>query len=189
MSQVYPIKDKRKIKAIRKYLINSNRLRDWIMVSIGIFTGLRIADILNLKVKDIKNKDYLKIKQQKTKKVKKIIINNQLKEDLKEFVKGKKENEYLIRTTLKENGEYLNEHISPTQAYRIIKDIQYKLKIKESLGTHSLRKTYAYNLYKEYDISVVQKALQHENQLDTLRYIGVEEEVINKATAGLNFFD
>lgn len=189
MSQVYPIKDKRKIKAIRRYLINSNRLRDWIMVSIGIFTGLRISDILQLKVKDIKNKDYLKLKQKKTKKSKKIIINNQLKSDLKEFIKGKKDNEYLIRTTVKENGVTVNEPISPTQAYRIIKDIQYKLKIKENLGTHSLRKTYAYNLYKENDISVVQKSLDHVSQADTLRYIGVEEEVINKATAGLNFFD
>lgn len=189
MSQVYPIKDKRKIKAIRKYLINSNRLRDWIMIAVGIFTGLRISDILQLKVKDVRNRDYIKLKQKKTKKNKKIIINNQLKEDLKEFIKGKKDNEYLIRTTLKENGEYLNKPISPTQAYRIIKDIQHKLKIKENLGTHSLRKTYGYNLYKENDIAVVQKSLDHASQADTLRYIGVEDEVVNNATASLNFYD
>lgn len=189
MAKVYPIKDKNKIPVIKKILLKESRERDWIMIATGIYTGLRISDILNLKIKDVRNKDFIKIKAQKTRKIVKVEISEELKTELKSFVKDKKGNEYLIRTTKTLDNEIINEPISATQAYRIMKEVQHRAKIKDNLGTHSLRKTYAYYLYQNNDISVVQGALQHENQLDTLRYIGVEEEVINKATRSIKFFD
>lgn len=187
MGKVYPIKDVNKISEIKNILLKNNKHRDWIMISIGIYTGLRISDILKLKVKDVKNKDYIRIKAQKTSKNTVIAINEELKKELKEYIKDKSANEYLIKTIKKEDGEEINKPISSTQAYRIMKYVGKKAKIKVNIGTHTLRKTYGYYLYKNNDISIVQGALNHENQLDTLKYIGVEEEEINKATKSLRF--
>jgi hypothetical protein len=42
-------------------------------------------------------------------------------------------------------------------------------------------------MYKKNDISIVQKLLNHTMQADTIRYIGVEEEEINRATLNLKY--
>lgn len=191
MSKVYPIKDKKKIALIRKILLKENKKRDWIMINIGINTGLRISDILQLKVKNVKNKNKITgIRSKKTKKPINVKINKILKEELNNYIKDKEPNDYLIRTNRHDfDGKLKNEPISTTQAYRIIKYVELKAKINENLGTHSLRKTFGYNLYKNnINISKIQGALQHENQMDTLRYIGVEEEEIDKAIDSLNYY-
>lgn len=188
MAKVYPIKDKKKIALIKKILIKENRERDWIMIAIGINTGLRISDILQLKVKHVRNKNRINgIKSKKTKKTIDIIINKNLREELNSYIKGKKAEEYLIKTTNQENGEVVNKPISTTQAYRIMKYIEDKAKIKENLGTHSLRKTFGYNLYKIKGIAIVQATLQHETQLDTIRYIGVEDEEIDNGIENIKY--
>ncbi|MGL4730345.1 MAG: tyrosine-type recombinase/integrase [Clostridium sp.] len=189
MAKVYPIKDRSRIALIKKILLKENRERDWIMIAIGINTGLRISDILQLRVKHVKNKNRISgLKSQKTKKPINSIINNQLKEELKPYLKGKKSDEYLIRTNRHEDGELINEPISCTQAYRIMKYIEERAGVKDNLGTHSLRKTFGYNLYQNSDISIVQGALQHDTQLDTIRYIGVEDEEIDKGIENIKYY-
>ena len=50
----------------------------------------------------------------------------------------------------------------------------------EHTGTHSLRKTFGYHLYKQTkDIALLQKVLNHSSQDVTLRYIGVTQEIID----------
>ena len=65
---------------------------------IGINTGFRISDILNLKVKDVKDKRHIKIKEIKTGKVKKALINDKLKKDIKDYIYFRFEDEYLIKS-------------------------------------------------------------------------------------------
>ena len=56
MNYTEPIKDKELLKDIAKYLRNSNE-RNYILFSLAVYSGLRITDILNLKVKDVKNRN------------------------------------------------------------------------------------------------------------------------------------
>ena len=51
MNIVEPIRDTDKIKEIHSFLQEKNS-RDALLFSFGIYTGLRISDILNYKVKD-----------------------------------------------------------------------------------------------------------------------------------------
>ena len=46
-----------------------------LLIAIGVFTGLRISDLLKLRYADILNKDVLIIGEQKTKKTRSIKIN------------------------------------------------------------------------------------------------------------------
>ena len=69
MNTVQPIRDIDTIHAIQDDLKASN-VRNYIMFEIGIYIGIRISDILNIKVKDIKDKNTLKMREIKTNKEK-----------------------------------------------------------------------------------------------------------------------
>ena len=54
------------------------------------------------------------------------------------------------------------------------------------LGTHSMRKTRGYHLYKNTnDIARVMKMLRHSSEAVTLRYIGITQEDIDRDFAEL----
>ena len=52
MQTVQPIKDKEKIEAMKK-ILRASTLRNELLFVLGINTGLRISDILALKVGDV----------------------------------------------------------------------------------------------------------------------------------------
>ena len=56
----------------------------------------------------------------------------------------------------------------------------------EGIGTHSFRKWYATEIYKKngYDITLVQRLLQHSSAAITQRYIGIEPQRIEEAIEG-----
>jgi len=55
----------------------------------------------------------------------------------------------------------------------------------EGISTHSFRKFYATEIYKQdNDIALVQRLLQHSSPAVTQRYIGIEPERIEKAILG-----
>ncbi|WP_145988284.1 tyrosine-type recombinase/integrase, partial [Kurthia sp. Dielmo] len=61
----------------------------------GITTGFRVSDLLMLKVRDVEG-THIKVMEQKTKKMKRVIISPDLKKVLKEYLKDKKANDYLF---------------------------------------------------------------------------------------------
>ena len=58
MNKVQPIRDKQLVKDIYQYLLEQNS-RDAVIYAVGIYTGLRISDILNLRVRDVRAKKIL----------------------------------------------------------------------------------------------------------------------------------
>ena len=50
-----------------------------LLITIGVFTGLRISDLLQLKYSQFEDSEYLTVVEQKTKKKRKIKINPDLK--------------------------------------------------------------------------------------------------------------
>lgn len=188
METVQPIKDIAYIHEIKDYLKSKNE-RDHLLFSLGINTGLRISDMLKLRVIDVKNKDVLIIVEQKTKKTKKknkkriIAINDELKTDIRQFCSGKREYEYLFRSA---KGN--NEPIKRVQAWRILKEAGKYIGLN-NLGCHSTRKTFGYFLYigNGDNAEIVQEALNKSTTRDTLRYIGITQESVNTAIKNLSF--
>ena len=64
MNKVEPIRDKRKIEEIKAELLKSN-FRNYMIFMVGINTGLRISDLLNLKVGNVRNKFHIEIREGK----------------------------------------------------------------------------------------------------------------------------
>ena len=173
---VEPIRDKAKITQMYFYL-NGKDPKYGLLFKFGLNTGLRISDILPLKVEDIylKNgefKEYLVLNEMKTSKEKKIKLNDSIRKNISGYVKKEKlsEKDYLFPS--KKGGQ-----IGRVQAYRVLKEASDIIGV-ENFGTHSLRKTWGYWTYKvsRYNIGLIMDTFNHSSQSVTLRYIGVNQD-------------
>lgn len=182
MNFVEPIRKGEDIRNIENYL-KKNDTRNYIMFILGIHSGLRISDILPLRVRDVKNKEYITIRETKTSKRKQIPINNKVKKELKKYCEGKGGDEFLIKSR-----KGYNSPIQRNRAYQIMKETGEMFGIY-GLGTHTLRKTFGYHFYMQTnDIVSLQQFFRHASIAVTLRYIGIEQETINKKVKSLKFY-
>lgn len=173
MEYVESIRDKRKIERVKNILKQSGS-RDYILFLLGINSGLRISDILRLKVSDVMNKKYISIKEQKTNKNRKVPITESFKLPLVKYISGKSPEDWLF------SSQRGNKAITRIQAYRIINTACQKAGIKTKIGTHTLRKTFGYHLYqKTKDVALLQNILNHSSPTVTLRYIGINQDIID----------
>ncbi len=177
MEIVRPIKSLVKIKKIQSILKKEN-MRNYILFNLGIYSGLRISDVLKFKVKDLKGEEYFYLtkgnREIKTGKSKKLKIPEEFYNELQEYLKNKEDEEYIFKS---KKG---NHPIDRFQAYRILNDVARKVGIKSEIGTHTLRKTFGYHFYQQTkDIAMLQLIFNHRSQLDTLRYIDIIQEEID----------
>lgn len=171
MGTVEPIRKISDIRKIEKEL-KTNSFRDLLLFDFGINSGLRISDILNLNVEDVKNHNFIQLTEKKTQKYKKIPLNTKLIEMLKVYCKDKNSNEPLFQNCY-------NGRLSRISAYRIINKVCKNLNIEAKIGTYTLRKTFGYHHYRKFkDIVLLQKIFNHSTPFITLRYIGINEDDI-----------
>ena len=188
MNYVPPIKEKSKIEQMKQVLIAQN-YRNYVIFTLAINYGRRITDILEMHVSDVRGKEYFNIIEDKTGKKIPIKVNDELKRMLESYCSGRNDDEWLFQSK-KCSAAYSTDSKGKTplgriQVWRDLKTAAEKCGIKE-IGTHSLRKTFGYWLYKSTnDIALVQKVLGHRSPMDTLRYIGMEQEYIDSATTAL----
>ena len=113
MEYVEPIRNIKQIESVKR-ILKTNGIRDFLLFLMGINIGLRISDILKLKVGDVRNKDYIEITEQKTGKYKRFPITKSFKSVLEDFIIDKSDNEWLF------SSQRGNKPITRIQAYRII---------------------------------------------------------------------
>ena len=170
MKIVQPIRDKNKIEEMKTEL-KKRSYRDYLLFVVGVNTGLRISDIIKLKVMDVLNADratksHIIIIEQKTKKRKQFKINGTLITEFMEYTKNMKMTDYLFTSR-----KGINKPITRIQAYRLLNTVAEKIRLEE-IGTHTLRKTFGYHFYKKTkDIALLQKLFNHSSPSITLRYI------------------
>ncbi|QCT02710.1 integrase [Paenibacillus algicola] len=176
MNTVQPIRDMDLLQDILDYL-ESSSYRNFIMFLIGIDTGLRIGDILRLRVRDVMG-THISIREKKTRKQKRILITGTLKKKLMPYIEGKASNEFLIKSR-----EGLNRPITREMAYKIIRAVAEEFGLME-IACHSLRKTFGYIFYNQTtnkDIALLMRYYNHSSPQETLRYIGMEQDSMDMA--------
>jgi integrase len=189
-----PIKDRETVLDIQDYLKCKNE-RDYILFILGISTGYRAGDLVSLKVRDIKialKNGYFEILEGK-----KVNSKNIRKENIKprivkvitnldvllvQYIKNKKDYEYLFQSR---KGN--NKHIAVSHVSRILKDAGRQFGLTH-ISAHSLRKTFAYKIYveSEYNISLVKEMLGHRSEAETKAYIGLDRDTYDKYSDSLN---
>ena len=154
-----------------KNRLAQNGSRDILLFSMGINTGLRISDLLKLKVGDVRGKNEYVLREEKTKKNKRIMLHA-VRKDIEDYIALKSDEEYLFASRIG------TEPISRVQAYRILNKAAKDCGLDE-IGTHTLRKTFGYHFYKQnQNVAMLQQLFNHSSPAITLRYIGITQDEI-----------
>ena len=137
--------------------------------------GLRISDIVKLRLSDIVHdgeRYRLAVKEQKTGKERVFTVPLALYQ--------------FIRCYCADNGINSNEIIFPITERAVQKQLKLVCDFLEIEGvsTHSFRKYYATEIYKnnDYNIALVQQLLQHSSTAVTQRYIGIQQKQVEEAS-------
>lgn len=183
MNVVEPIRDPKKILAIKRNLKEEGNPRNYLLFVAGVNLALRISDLCSLKVKDILDKqgnirEFIHLKEKKTKRQVKIKLNNTVKEALNYFLDKARitdPEQYLFKS---ERG---NRALDRIRAWGLIQKWTKEVGLEsERYGTHTLRKTWGYQARKQgVSIEKINEKLGHKSVIVTKRYIGISQEEIN----------
>ncbi|MBS4539651.1 tyrosine-type recombinase/integrase [Clostridium sp. D2Q-11] len=137
--------------------------------------GLRIGDVLSLKVSNFRNGKLI-LEEEKTSKIQNRKVNPQIIELIKD---------YAIENSIKSNQKLFNRFgvRAVQKQLRIITDY---LELS-NISTHSFRKMYAILQYQNNNnnIELVKELLNHSSIATTQRYIRVHQEEIDKASESI----
>lgn len=191
-----PITSTEKVLDIQDYLKYKN-YRDYVLFLVGITTGYRAGDLVKLKVRDIKEtlrrKEFTiyegkkmnsKNIREKNRKPRSVELIYGVEKILKEYIKDKKDYEYIFQSR-----KGTNQHIGVQAISNILREAGEYFGLYD-ITAHSMRKTYAYKLYIESgrDILIVKELLGHSSIEETKRYIGIDKEQYHQVSKSLNDF-
>ena len=143
-----------------------------LILSLQANMGLRIGDILSLKLSSFKG-NKLQIREDKTDKLQYREINPAITNMIME---------YALENNIKKSDDLFK--ITPRAVQKQLKIICDYLEL-ENISTHSFRKMYATNQYEanNNNIELVKELLNHSSIATTQRYIRVSQKEINKASS------
>lgn len=175
--------------------------RNKMMFLIGINVGLRASDLTQLRwsyfYKDnLTFKDFYMLQPKKTKRTRKfvkIFFNQAVKKSIENYLSEypiEDLDDYLFKSRKGDNP------ISERGLWKIIVDVAKDAEIEKNVGSHSLRKTWARNIYDNAEnkgeaLVMLQECLRHSDSLTTLRYIAImddeKKEMYNSVDLGLDY--
>lgn len=194
MAKVQPIRDKAKIEEIEDKLwsIGTDKGdRMFVMFDVGIYMGMRMGDILKLRVGDIRGKTeytfcpekedaYRNRPNHKPKKLT-YTIPPELRSLVTNLYQGQPDDAPLFPSRKKRNGKTCA--INYRTAYRDMKEIAKLAGIPYNIATHTLRKTFGYHVYqKTHDAAWLQEWYGHSSPEYTLIYIGIADDEKRRVT-------
>lgn len=191
-----PIKNTEQVLDMQDYLRYKSE-RNYILFLIGVTTGYRAGDLVVLRVRDVrealrrgeftifegKKKNCKRIRE-KNRKPRTVEIPIKVKKILKEYIKNKKDYEYMFKSR-----KGINKHIGVQAVSNILKEAGQYFGLID-ISAHSMRKTYAYKIYIESDrdIVAVKELLGHSSIEETKAYIGLDKEKYHQYSKSLNDF-
>lgn len=172
---------KERINDISQWLKSYNE-KYYVIFLIGISVGIRISDILKLKIIDMENTDRIVIKEKKTGKTKIFPLKPNIAKVVKDYIKN----------YCHENQEYIflgkkGAKLDRSAVYRVLNRCMQELNIDMKCGTHSLRKYCGRAIYNQTkDLALVMRIFNHSSQMISAKYIGLTEEIVNDTYMNLD---
>ncbi|MCZ0701950.1 site-specific integrase [Natronobacillus azotifigens] len=174
MQTVQPIREKHLIDAMKEKLRETSE-RNYFLFVMGMNTGLRISDLLPLRVQDVRGKTHIIMKETKTRKNKRFLINMELRNIIVAYTSEMSDEDYLFpshKTDLP---------LQRVQAYKVLNQAANEVGIKD-FGTHSMRKTFGFWHYTiNKNVALLQDIFNHSSPDITLRYIGINQDIVDKS--------
>lgn len=166
MNTCLPIKEIETINQIKNLYIKKGQIQDYLMFTLSINTGINLKTLLELRVKDVKNKYYLTVGKDKS-----LPLSDEIVEAISEFTKEKALNEPLF---CNRNGKLVDR----VSVFYRFKEICTELGLGDKYSAASWRKTFGYHYYQKYrDLTYLQWLFNQATVADALKYINVEENL------------
>lgn len=145
-----------------------------LIISLLYSSGLRLSELINLKVGDLELEEKVGwVRSGKGAKDRLFILPNLLIEDLKKYVSGKNENDYIF------SGH--KEQMSARNVQKIVSLATKRAGISKHVHVHTLRHSFATHLLESgEDIRKIQELLGHSNLSTTQIYTHVSTEELKK---------
>jgi integrase len=162
-----------------------------LLVSIGVFTGLRISDLLTLTYSDLLNSEKFTLKEMKTKKQRSIKVNKDLKDIVSRIVsKSNITNLDQLMFINKYGTKSIDKSYVNVKLKELIK--KYRIKLDGNVSTHTFRKTLGrrvmeVNNYSNESLVLLMELFGHSSMSITKRYLGIREQEIHNVYDSLTF--
>lgn len=185
MNTAQPIKDLTDLEHFKHYYIDIEpNMRNYVLLTLGLNTALRISDLLSLRWSDVYDFSggqicsHITLVESKTQKKTSIYINRNIHQALESYKgflecrQGISPEQYLF------GGQCGNEKpISRSQAWRIIKKDAEYYHIAGVISPHSLRKTFGYHAWKHgISPAMLMEVFNHSSFYITKRYLGIGQD-------------
>ena len=188
MASTVPIRDSSQVNALLSHYRNNGQYRNYLLITIGVHTALRISDILRLNTNQVYdfNKGTIHkticIVEKKTGKWKGIALHKKIIHALNLYFEFAQPNNALFPNPLTGRA------ITRMQANRIVDEAAQAVGIPFKVSCHSLRKTFGYHSW----VSGISPALlmeiyNHSSYDVTKRYLGISQDDQNAVYLGLDF--
>ena len=163
------------VKDISKILEVTNNLKHKTILILIYSGGLRLGELINLKIGDIDSESMkIHVRQAKGKKERYIMLSENVLNLLREYYKVYKPQNYIIEG--QKGGRY-----SPQSVQSVFKTALKKAGIRKKATVHSLRHSFATHLLDDgTDIRYIQELLGHKRLETTQIYTHVSSYSINK---------
>lgn len=168
---------------IRKMLEATENLKHKLLMEIMYASGLRVSEIIKLKIKDVDLEEgIIRVILGKGKKDRQTILSKRAIGDLKNFLETKKDNNQYLFTGAQNKG-----HLSTRSAQKIVLRAAKLVGIKKDISCHSLRHSFATHLLeKGVDIRYIQKLLGHKRLETTQIYTQVSTQKLKEIGSPLD---
>jgi integrase/recombinase XerD len=166
---------------VKRMFSKTTNLKHLLILKLCYGMGLRVSEVVNLKVKHIDSKRMqVLVASAKGKKDRYVNLPNSILEELRTYYKKYQPKEYLFE------GQF-GDKISIRTVQLIFKEAMNKANIQKSIGVHGLRHSFATHLIEMgTDINFVQKLLGHQDIKTTLIYTHVSNKLISKIISPLD---
>lgn len=181
MGTTQPIREKEELKQFMDYYRSTRpNARNYVLITFGLHTALRISDILNLGWRDVYDFDkkrfrnHVFVREEKTGKENVVALNAHLKDSLELYknLRNLSPEDYIFTKTTN-----FSRPLSRSQAFRIIKKAAAETLHDPHISCHSLRKTFGYHAWKQgVPPALLMEIYNHSSYTITKRYLGISQD-------------
>lgn len=171
-----PITDIREVQRFKIFVKENYSSKHNAVIILALNTGLKPIDLVNLTWQNALNpsgkiEDYILYMTEYSETVKKIPLNKECKEILKEL-RAEEPNSFWIFQSRKFKGKISHWHVN--QISNFMRSAGKEAGVKQPVSAHTLRKTFGYHAYMQgVDMLILQRLFNHASLKLTYKYLGI----------------
>jgi len=169
----------------RRLIEAADKIRDRALIMVGYAAGLRVSEIVNLRIEDIdSDRMMLHVRQGKGDKDRLVPLSPALLDVLRRWWRTFKPTTWLFP------GEDGKRPLHPVTVRNIVRDAAKRAKIRKRVTPHTLRHTFATHLLETgVDVKTVQALLGHHRLSSTMHYNHVVRQLVTATKSPLDALD